>query len=50
MQFDPTNFFDMRIGSQLSMMLRNVLSVVPSVSGSKPALNSWINLIENTPV
>lgn len=50
MQFDPTNFFDIRIGSQLSMMLRNVLSVVPSVSGSNPALNSWINLNVHTTI
>ena len=28
----------------MSMMLRNVLRVVPSVSGNSPALNSWINL------
>lgn len=48
MQFDPTNFFDIRIGSQFSMMLRNVLNVVPSVSGSNPALNSWINLSAQT--
>lgn len=44
MQFEPTNFLEILIGSQLSMMLRKVRSVVPSVRGSSPALNSWINL------
>lgn len=44
MQLVPTNFLDIRMGSQFSIMLRNVLSVVPSVKGSKPALNSWISL------
>ena len=43
-QFEPTNFFDILIGSQLSMMLRKFLRVVPSVRGNSPALNSWINL------
>lgn len=42
MQFAPTNFFEMRIGSQLSSLDRNVRSVVPSASGKRPALNSWI--------
>ena len=38
----PTNFFEMRMGSQLRSLLRNVLSVVPSVKGNNPLLNSWI--------
>jgi len=42
MQFDPTNFLDMRIGSQLRSLERNVRRVVPSVRGRRPALNSWI--------
>mmetsp|Transcript_26255 Transcript_26255/g.73293 ORF Transcript_26255/g.73293 Transcript_26255/m.73293 type:complete len:303 (-) Transcript_26255:237-1145(-) len=42
MQLLPTNFFEILMGSQLSNFERKVRRVVPSVSGSKPALNSWM--------
>lgn len=42
MQLLPTNFLEMRMGSQLSSLLRKVRSVVPSVKGNSPALNSWM--------
>ncbi len=37
MQFEPTNFFEMRMGSQFRSLLKKVRRVVPSVNGSKPA-------------
>jgi hypothetical protein len=37
MQFPPTNFLEMRIGSQFSSLDKKVRSVVPSVSGKRPA-------------
>lgn len=39
-QLLPTNFFEILIGSQLSNFDKNVRSVVPSVKGKRPALNS----------
>ena len=44
MQFPPTNFLDIRMGSQFKSLDKNVLNVVPSVSGNNPILNSEINL------
>lgn len=43
-QFPPTNFLDIRIGSQFSSLDKKVRKVVPSVNGSSPILNSEINL------
>jgi len=37
MQFPPTNFLEMRIGSQFRSLDRKVRRVVPSVSGRRPA-------------
>ena len=45
MQFPPTNFLDIRIGSQLSNLDKKVRNVVPSVNGNNPILNSEINLL-----
>lgn len=46
MQLSPTNFFDIRIGSQLSTLDRKVRNVVPSMRGSVPTLNSVISRLE----
>lgn len=43
MQLVPTNFFEIRIGSQFRSFERNVRSVVPSVNGRRPDLNSWMS-------
>ena len=42
-QLLPTNFFEIRMGSQLSSFERKVRSVVPSVRGKRPALNSCMS-------
>mmetsp|Transcript_3578 Transcript_3578/g.5490 ORF Transcript_3578/g.5490 Transcript_3578/m.5490 type:complete len:346 (-) Transcript_3578:816-1853(-) len=39
-QLFPTNFLDIRIGSQFNSLERKFRNVVPSVNGSKPLLNS----------
>ena len=45
MQFPPTNFLDILIGSQFNSFDRKVRKVVPSVSGKSPILNSDISLL-----
>src|SRR5210317_1925927 len=42
-QLFPTNFLDMRIGSQFNNLERKFRNVVPSVNGSRPLLNSLIS-------
>ena len=42
-QLLPTNFLEMRIGSQLRSLDRKVRRVVPSVNGRRPDLNSWMS-------
>ena len=44
MHLFPTNFLLIRIGSHCSNFDKKVRNVVPSASGSVPALNSDINL------
>ena len=44
-QLFPTNFFDIRMGSQFNNLDRNARSVVPSVNGSNPDLNSFISRV-----
>ena len=44
-QLIPTNFLDIRIGSQFNNLDKNARNVVPSVNGSKPDLNSLISRV-----